>query len=53
MQNRGENDETDQFVLNKIKLFERKIEELILTTRDKELKMLAIQNDIKTVNMSL
>jgi MinD-like ATPase involved in chromosome partitioning or flagellar assembly len=44
-----EKDETDKYILDKIKNFEKKIEEIILETRNKDLKMLALQNDIQTV----
>lgn len=50
LMNKGqEKDVTDQFLLDKVKTFEKKIEDLILDVRNKDLKMLALQNDIKTV----
>jgi hypothetical protein len=44
-----EKDQTDQYLLDKVRAFEQKIEELILDVRNKDLKVLALQNDIKTV----
>ena len=46
-----EKDETDEFMLNKIKTFEKKIEEMALDMRNKDLKLLAFQNDMETVNL--